>query len=90
MSNTITPAAVTKREPANYETDNDGVTPLRMWSNARRESGEFRSAIHLVSPSTGDSLCGSLKDTGHGAPAEQGLPVADVITCKRCLRLAKP
>lgn len=73
----------------NYVVDLDEVTPLRMWSNSRDGNGEFTSAIHLVHPKTGDSLCGSLKNSGVGFPEDAGLPLAEVITCKRCLKMAR-
>jgi hypothetical protein len=74
----------------NYQTDTDGKTPLRMWSNARDWNGDFTSAIHLVHPVTGDSLCGLLKNSGVGFPEDSSLDYDQVISCKRCLKIAKP
>lgn len=73
----------------NYLVDLDGVTPLRMWSNARDGDGQFTSAIHLVHPISGNSLCGSLKNSGVGFPEDAGLSIAEVISCRRCLQLAR-
>ena len=80
--------SLSKQEYATkYVTDNDGVTPLRMWSNARDGNHNFTSAVHLVSRKTGDSLCGRLKNTGVGFPAEpeDGM---EAITCRLCVRIA--
>lgn len=72
----------------NYQTDTDGTTPLRMWSNARDGNYNFTSAIHLIHLVTGDSLCGSLKNSGVGFPEHCDTPVNEAITCKRCLKMA--
>lgn len=73
----------------NYLVDLDGKTPLRMWSNARDGNGDFTSKIHLIHPETNDSLCGNLKNSGVGFPEEPNNPIQEVITCKKCLRIAK-
>lgn len=73
----------------NFEVDLDGKTPLRMWSNLRDGDGQFMSAIHLVHPKSGNSLCGALKNSGVGFPDDAGLPVGQAISCKSCLRLAR-